>query len=273
MAIITIYQGASGSGEELAEAVVQSLGYGCVGREVLIEASRRYGIPEAKLNDIVEREPNWWSRFLENLQPYRIALQAAFCELAENNRIVYHGHIGHELVPKFQHVLKVLLTAPMETRIAQVRARDKLTESAARRYIEEVDKARTRRLMAMFGADWRDPSRYDLVINLGYVSLDTARRLIVETVQSVDYQVSPASKEAFEDFALASRVHATLVMSDDMPNTRFEVKAKAGEVSVSGVLPYWASEDSVIRKIKQVPGVNRVAADLVNAPLDAGDGF
>ena len=73
MAIITIYQGASGSGEELAEAVAQSLGYGCIGREVLVEASLRYGIPEAKLNEIVEKGSNWWSRFLQNPQPYRIA--------------------------------------------------------------------------------------------------------------------------------------------------------------------------------------------------------
>ena len=76
MAIITIYQGASGSGEELADAVAQSLGCGCISREVLVEASLRYNIPEAKLNDIVEKGSNWWDRFMENLQPYRIALQA-----------------------------------------------------------------------------------------------------------------------------------------------------------------------------------------------------
>jgi hypothetical protein len=73
MAVITICQGASGSGEELAQAVAQSLGYGCIWREVLVEASLRYGIPEAKLNEIVEKGSNWWSRFLQNPQPYRIA--------------------------------------------------------------------------------------------------------------------------------------------------------------------------------------------------------
>ena len=49
MPIITIYQGASGEGQELAETVAQALGYRCAGREVLVEASRRYRIPEAKL--------------------------------------------------------------------------------------------------------------------------------------------------------------------------------------------------------------------------------
>jgi hypothetical protein len=45
MPIITIYQGASGEGQELAETVADALGYRCVGREVLVEASRRYRIP------------------------------------------------------------------------------------------------------------------------------------------------------------------------------------------------------------------------------------
>jgi hypothetical protein len=93
MPIITIYQGASGSGEELAQVVAQTLGYRCVGREVLVEASRRYGIPEARLNEIVEKGPRWWERLLQDLRPYRIALQAALCEAAHDGKIVYHGHL------------------------------------------------------------------------------------------------------------------------------------------------------------------------------------
>ena len=161
MAIITIYQGASGSGEELAEAVAEALGYGCVSREILIQASLRYGIPEARLNEIAEKELHWWNRFLQNLEPYRLVLQATFCELGESNALVYHGHLGHELLPNVNHVLKILLTAPLDARVQQVQVRQKLDATVARRYVEEMDKARSRRLMALFGVDWRDPSRYD----------------------------------------------------------------------------------------------------------------
>src|SRR5262245_18989557 len=128
MPIITIYQGASGDGQELAEAVAQELGYRVVGRELLVEASRRYRIPEARLRDIVEKGPHWWERLLEDVRPYRIALQAALCELARESNVVYHGHLGHELLPGTSHVLKVLLSAPIEYRIKQVRARQGLTD-------------------------------------------------------------------------------------------------------------------------------------------------
>ena len=131
MPIITIYQGASAEGQEVAETVAQALGYRCVGREVLVAASRRYGIPEARLNEIVEKGPPWWERLVRDLRPYKIALQATLCELARDGKVVYHGHLGHELLSGIGHVLKVLLTAPIEYRIEQVRSRQSLTEIAA----------------------------------------------------------------------------------------------------------------------------------------------
>ena len=53
MPIITIYRGAHASGEPLAQSVAIALGYRCVSREVLLEASQRFAIPEAKLNEIL----------------------------------------------------------------------------------------------------------------------------------------------------------------------------------------------------------------------------
>jgi cytidylate kinase len=270
MQVITIYQGASGSGEELAGAVARALGYEAIDREVLVEASRQYGIPEAKLTEIVEREPSWWATFTRNFEPYRIALQAAFCEVARDHGIVYHGHIGHELIPKFQHVLKVLLTAPLGMRIEQVRSRHKLGQVAARRYVEEVDKARTRRLKGIFGIDWRDPSRYDMVVNLGHMSVNTAKDLIVEAARSADYQMTPASKQAFLDFALTSRVHATLALNDNLSHARVDIKAHEGEILVSGTIPDWISEDHIVKQVRQIPGVRNVSTDLTHLPPNLG---
>jgi cytidylate kinase len=268
MPIITIYQGASGEGQELAEAVAQDLGYRCVGREVLVEAVRRYGIPEAKLNEIVDKGPHWWERVLQDLRPYRIALQASICELARDGNIVYHGHVGHELLYGIGHVLKVFLTAPIEFRVEQTRARQNLTDAAARRYIEEVDTARSRRLMAMFGADWRDPNRYDLTLNVGKMSREGAKRVIIEAARLQEYQPTPASDRAFNDLALGSRVHATLFASPDVRGASLEVHAEAGHIYVKGRVDH-GLEDKVVTLVKSVPGVTRVTSDLYSVPPEA----
>jgi cytidylate kinase len=268
MPIITIYQGASGEGQELAEAVAQALGYRCVGREVLVEASRRYGIPEAKLNEIVEKGPRWWERLLQDLRPYRIALQAALCELAHDGKVVYHGHLGHELLPGIGHVLKVLLTAPIEFRVEQTRARQKLSDIAARHYVEEVDKARSRRLMAMFGTDWRDPNRYDLLLNMSKMRREGAKRMIIEAAKLEEYQPTSESKRAFEDFALGSRVHAVLVTSADVRGSAVEVRAEGGHVYIKGRVDH-GGEDKVVSIVRSVPGVNKVTTDLYSVPPEA----
>jgi cytidylate kinase len=266
MPIITIYQGASGDGQELAEAVAQSLGYRDLGREVLVEASRRYGIPEAKLNEIVEKGPHWWERLLQDLRPYKIALQAALCETAEDGKVVYHGHLGHELLSGIEHVLKVLLTAPMQFRIDQVRARQNLTDAAARHYIEEVDKARSRRLMAMFGADWRDPTRYDLVLNMGKMSREGAKLVILQAAKLEAYQPTPASMQAFKDLALGSKVHATLIASPNVRGSALEVRAEGGHVHVKGRVDHEALEDEVVKLVKNIPGVTRVTTNVYAVP-------
>jgi cytidylate kinase len=265
MPIITIYQGASGEGQELAESVAKALGYRCVGREVLVEASRRYGIPEAKLNDIVEKGPHWWERLLQDLRPYRIALQAALCELARDGTVVYHGHLGHELLSGIGHVLKVLLTAPIEFRIEQIRIRQNLTDAAARHYVEEVDKARSRRLMAMFGTDWRDPNRYDLILNMGKMRRDGAKHLIVEAAKLEEYRPTLASTQAFNDLALASRVHATLFAAPNLRGLDLELRAEDGHIYVKGTVAR-GLEAQLIKAVKYVPGVTQVTSDLYSAP-------
>jgi cytidylate kinase len=268
MPIITIYQGASSEGQELAETVAEALGYRCVGREVLVEASRRYRIPEAKLNDIVDKGPHWWERLLQDLRPYRIALQATLCELAQDGKVVYHGHLGHELLPGVGHVLKVLLTAPIEFRIAQVRARQNLTDAAARHFIDEVDKARSRRLLAMFGADWRDPNRYDLILNVGRMRREGAKRMIIEASKLEEYQPTPASSQAFDDLALGSRVHATLFAAPDVRGSALEVRAEDGHIHVKGRVDH-GLEDKVVQLVKNVPGVTKVTSDLYSVPPEA----
>ena len=273
MPVITIYRGAFTAGEEIAKGVAQALGYRCVSREVLIEASRNCGISEAKLNEILEKDPHWWERWLQNMRPYRIALQAAMCEVAQGGNIVYHGHIGHELLPGIRHVLKVLLTAPLEFRIKQVQSQQGLDEAKARRYIDHVDEARTRRLVALFGTDWRDITRYDLALNVAEVGIEGVTRVIVEAARLERYQPTAASRQDFENLAVASQVQAALVMSHSFRNLGIKVKVEKGEVHVSGVFAHAVPEEEIVLLVKRIPGVTKVVTDFTVVRADMGEGY
>ena len=179
--------------------------------------------------------------------------------------MVYHGHLGHELLPGVGHVLKVLLIAPIQYRIEQIQARQGGTDLASRHYIEEIDKARGRRLMAMFGTDWNDPSRYDLVLNMGKMRREGAKRVIIEAAKLDEYQPTPASSRVFKDLALGSRVHATLFASPELRGLALEVRAAEGHIHVTGRIQQ-GLEEEVVRLVKNVPGVTDVTTDVFAVP-------
>ena len=269
MAIITIFNGTFGDDEDLARNVATQLRYQFVSREILVAASKRCEVPEAKLNDILEKEPRWWERWQENLRPYRIALQAAMTEAALAEDLVYLGHVGHGLLPGIRHVLRVLLTAPMAYRIEQVRERQGLDEKAARRYIDHVEKARTRRLQALFGADGRDPGQYALILNLAEMSSVAAQNIIIRAAKLMDYQATSASRQALEDLALTAKIEAHFLTYPRLRDLNIDVQTKQGEVTLSGIIPQSVSEQDIRSIVETIPGVKSVVADLVRFPSRA----
>jgi cytidylate kinase len=266
MAIVTIFAGTLGDDEEVARNVATQLGYAFIGRELLSAASRRCEVPEAKLNDIVEKEPRWWEGWQENLRPYRIALQAAMSEAALGGNLVYCGHVGHGLLPGIRHVLRALLTAPMDYRVEQVHELQGLEAKAARRYIARVDKAHTRRMMALFGTDWRDTGQYALVLNRAQLSAFGAQKLIAAAAQLIDYQTTDASRQALEDLALSSKIESHLLTYPRLRDLNINVQASEGEVTLSGVIPSAVSESEIRRALETIPEIKKLTTDFVMIP-------
>jgi cytidylate kinase len=264
MPVITLFGGTFGDDEQIARGVARALEYPFAGREILLAASQRCEVPEAKLSDVLEKEPHWWARWQENLRPYQIALQAAMTEAALAENIVYHGHVGHGLLPGIRHVLRVLLTAPMDYRIAQVRERQGLDAKAARHYIEHVEKARARRLMALFGADWRDPGQYALILNLAQMSAASAQQTIAQAAKLSEYQATAESRQHLADLALTAKIQAYLLTYPGLRKANIQVDARQGAVRLSGIVSPAVLEEDVRSAVAMMPGVQEVTVNFVS---------
>jgi len=107
MAIITISRGSMSGGEALAECLHQRLGYPVLGREVLVEAAAKLGVPEETLTQKFEKSPGLWSRLTESRRLYLVAIQAAIAEHAASGNLIYHGRAGHMLLHGVPNVLRV----------------------------------------------------------------------------------------------------------------------------------------------------------------------
>jgi cytidylate kinase len=268
MSVITIAHAAYSGGGAIAEKVASLLNYRSIDREVLIEASKRYGIPEAKYTEVLEAEGHWWERWRESLRLYRITLQAAMCEVVEEDRVVYYGRAGRQLLPAIGHVLKVLVVAPIEYRIEQVRAQKGMDVDNARQYLRELDRVRSRRFRALFNEDWIDPVGQDLVLNGARFSADSGASLIADTVRRPEFQPTAESLKAFQDLATTARVQAALITSSKTRNVVLNVKSDSGKVTVSGILADPELEKEIVRIAQSVKGVSEVATDIEPPPIE-----
>jgi cytidylate kinase len=264
MSIITISRGTASGGQALAERVAGKLGWPCLSNEVIVEAARRYNVPEPELVKAFEKAPSFWEKLTASRRVYLTFVQAAMCEYAEHGSLVYHGHAGHALLPGISHVLKVRLVAPLEYRIGAVMARNpRLDRKSAMRYITQVDEERTSRMRYLFDVDWRDPHQYDLVLSLDKLTIDTACDLVLQVVQWEPLQPTAASRLALQNLALSSRIRAALDAHPQLSPYDISVGVEEGVVTLSGTLPSDDAIRQVVHIAEQATGIKQVLNQLV----------
>ncbi|MCB2225461.1 MAG: cytidylate kinase-like family protein [Desulfarculaceae bacterium] len=214
MAIITISRGSYSKGREVAEKVAQRLGYEEVSRDVLLEASEHFHIPEVKLVRAIHDAPSILDRFSHGRTCYLAFIKSALAQRAQADKLVYHGLAGHLLLNDLPHVVKVRIIADLEARVEAEMAREGLTQSQARDLLLKDDNERRKWTQNLYGVDPWDASLYDLVIHIHQLSVDDAVDFIVEAAGKQCFQTTPEAQRKADDLALACRVKAYLVQED-----------------------------------------------------------
>jgi cytidylate kinase len=207
MSIITISRGSYSRGVEIAEMVAEKLGYQCLARDVLIEASKEFNIPEVKLIQALEDPPSFFERFTNEKKKYIAYIQTALINNLRADNIVYHGLAGHFFVKDIPHVLKVRIIADLEYRIKFVMERDKISRDKAIDFLKKIDSSRREWGQYLYGLNLEDPTHYDIVINTENLSLEVVVDIICEMVTLKQFQTTPESQKKMDN--LASSLKAT----------------------------------------------------------------
>ena len=204
MAIITISRGSYHRGREVAEKVAQKLGYECLSRDILLEASEEFNIPEIKLIRAIQDAPSILDRFTRQKEKYVAYIRAALLKHVQKDNVVYHGLFGHFFLQDIPHVLKVRIVADLEARVADEVKREGISESKAREVLMKDDEERRKWALQLYGADWWDATLYDLVIHLKTIKVDDAVDLLYHIVQLPGFQTTPESQDAINNLMEAA---------------------------------------------------------------------
>ena len=262
MSIVTISRGSYSRGREVAEKVVKELhNYECISRDILIETSEQFNIPEIKLIRAIHDAPSILERFTYGKEKYVAYIRAAFLKHAQKDNMVYHGIAGHFFLQGIPHVLKVRIIAEMETRIKEEMKRENISEQEARYILKKDDDERRKWGIALYGADTWDAKLYDFVFHVDTISVADAVEMILYALKRPCFQTTPESQHLVDNLALAAQVKAALI--EEFPTV--DVSAKDGRVWVHMKVSL-AQKKSLTEKAERiaavVTGVKDVHVDI-----------
>jgi cytidylate kinase len=258
MSIIAISRGTFSGGEALARGIAERLGYRCISREVILEAAWGYGVPAEEMIRAMEKRPPLWERLAGERTAHLILMRAALCEHALGGSLVYHGHVGHLLLPGIAHVIRVRVIADMEYRIQAAMEQQHLSREGAAAYVEKVDKERREWTRFLFDVEWDDPHLYDIVLNLSRIGLETACETVVRLAGDEEFKPTAASVKAMRDLTLGSRVSAVLATDARTKSADLRVTADDGRVTITGMTGSRAVLDAIPLVVHQVEGIKDI---------------
>lgn len=258
MPIISISRGSYSRGKCVAEKLAQRLQYECVSREILLEASEEFNIPEISLIRAIHDSPSILERFRHGKERYISYYQYALLKHVQRDNVVYHGLAGQYFLRHLPNVLKVRVLASMEDRVSEVMRRDNVPQKDAENILNKDDEERRRWGMKLYGIDTWDSRLYDLVILIDKLSVDDAVDLIEESIKKPVFQTTPESQRVLDNQVLCSRINAKLVNYSLM----LECAVKDGVVTLGNIGDVLRSDPNLMVKIqdmiKEIDGVREV---------------
>lgn len=265
MSVITISRGSYSRGRELAGKLASALAYECVSREILLEASEAFDVPEAELIRAIHDGPSFLKRLTIGRESYISYVRTALLNHARRDNVVYHGLAGHFFLQDIAHVLKVRIIVDLEQRVLEEMKRENLSEEQARQIIKKDDEERRKWGLSLYGKDTSDSSLYDMVLHIKHMALDEAIDIIVHAVKLPCFQTTPESRKTLDNLALAAHVQAVLLK--ELGQT--EVFAQEGAVSVHLGAPPFMQKEMTARIesiVGNVPQVKTISVTFLSSP-------
>ena len=262
MSIVTISRGSYSRGKEVAEKLASALGYECISREIILEASEQFNIPELKLVRAIHDAPTILDRFTSGKERFVAFFRAALLKHVQRDNVVFHGLAGHFYLQKIPHVLKIRIIADLEDRVREEMKRENISADEARQVLVKDDAERRKWGLHLFGLDTWEPRLYDIILHIDNMQVDNAVSIILHSLEQPCFQTTAASQRLLDDSSLAAQVEAALVK--DFPKVAADARNGDVYVSVRGSL---VDEKMVSAKVKRLAenldGVKKIHVNLI----------
>jgi cytidylate kinase len=258
MGVITISRGSYSMGKAIAEQLAHNLGYECISRDILLETSTHFNVPEVKLIRAIHDAPSFLERFVHGREKYIRFIREAFLDYVQKDNLVYHGLAGHFFVQDIPNILKIRIIANLEDRVKNEMKRENISAEEARLLLVKDDEERRKWSLHLYGIDTKDSSLYDVVLHIDNLMVNDA---LTDIAKRPCFQTTQESQSIIKDYYLAAKARNTL--ADEIPSLEVECKNAVIFVNIETDLALEADMiDKVKNMLKDIDGIKEIRVNV-----------
>lgn len=259
MPVIAFTQEMGSLAKDVAVRLGEVAGLNVVRNEVVDNVAGRMQVPASLVRRLREGKAGFVERLsTDKAQVALYSAEEVFAQ-AERGNVVLRGWGATCLLRPVQHVVRVRVTRPFEQRVAWLM--DHLgtdDREAAEREVRRSDEAHASRMHAQFGVTWGDPLLYDVVLNTGRMSVDSAVEQIRTLCARPEFQETAESRAVLASLALNARVRAALKANESTAGVDVQIDSRDGRVTLSGIVVNEHEKDEAERVASTVVGIGKV---------------
>ena len=262
MTVIAMTREMGTLGKDVAAGLAEALGITVVHHELVEHhVAARMQVGESAVHRFLEGRSSLWERWQIDADRMSRYTADEVLQLAAKGNVLIRGWGAAQLLQEIPHVMCVRICAPMPKRIAEMKQRLDIADTAVvSREIERSDDAHSRTVERQFGSDWRNAENYDISLNTGCISVKLCIDQLQDLARSGDYDETETSMTVLADKSLEASVRQLLdAQAPDTPfGSGLNVSVSHGEVTIDGVVSETRNLGDVTERIAALEGVKRV---------------
>ncbi len=189
--VITVAMEPGSGGSIIAEKIADQLGFDYFHRDIVQQISKTAKIRSTVVNSLEKERLSGVKDFISSLMEdqyihpdtYLKHLLVVISTIGKHGRAVIVGRGANFILPA-EDIFAVRVICPLEKRIREVALTHRVTAEEAKRRVIRRESRRNAFVRHSFNADISDPIHYDLTINTGKMSIESAVEAVIGAVMA-----------------------------------------------------------------------------------------
>ncbi len=189
--VITVAMEPGSGGSIIAEKIADQLGFDYFHRDIVQQISKTAKIRSTVVNSLEKERLSGVKDFISSLMEdqyihpdtYLKHLLVVISTIGKHGRAVIVGRGANFILPAGD-IFAVRVIAPLEKRIREVALAHRVTTEEAKRRVIRRESRRKAFVRHSFNADISNPIHYDLTINTGKMSIESAVEAVIGAVMA-----------------------------------------------------------------------------------------